>query len=79
MQAKLYSRCMRLLPGMNKAAADKMTVKFGTFKMTEHKLKTKFEDIQQRKKFLKQLFSECEIGDENIDKILTFFYADVYP
>ena len=79
MQARLFSRCLRLLPGMNKAAAQKMTLKFGTFKLTEDKLKTKFQDIEKRKKFLKHLFAQYEIGDDNIEKIITFFYADVYP
>jgi hypothetical protein len=33
MQAKLYSRCMRLF-GINKIAAERMTRLFGTFKLT---------------------------------------------
>lgn len=35
MIAKLYSKCLRLLPGINKSAAEVMTLKFGTFKLTE--------------------------------------------
>lgn len=35
MLARLYSRCVRLLPGINKSAAEVMTLKFGTFKLTE--------------------------------------------